>query len=188
MSSLSLTATSALDNAAFQNDGLQLQELPEVRLLSMAAGTTQMESASRTLESCCQVQWPTIGHSTKNNTIRALGLQAEQIFLMCDGHSDTQLQQLAMDLSASAYVTDQSDSWVAVAVSGAQRYATLERTCTLDLHESVFEDGAVARTAMEYLSVIILRDQDRFILLSPRSSARSFWHMLTLSAEYTSEP
>lgn len=179
MSSVTLTATPALGGSSYEQEGLQLMELPDVRLISIAANESQQAKAS---QSFCNLQWPAVGQSSQNGKVYALGLQAEQIFLMTLEHTDAQMRELFTDISTAAYLTEQSDSWVAVAVSGPQRYAALERTCPLDLKESAFVDGAVARTAMEYLSVIILRDSDRFILLSPRSSAHSFWHMLMTSA------
>lgn len=184
MSSLTLTANPVLGGASHEQNGLQLLEIPNLRLMSIAANENQLSQASQTLESHCNVHWPDVGQSSLNNDVRALGLQAEQIFLMINNQSDAEFHQLANDVSGSAYVTEQSDSWVAVAVSGSQRHAALERICPLNLHDSVFPDGAVARTSMEYLSVIIVRDADRFILLSPRSSAQSFWHMLMVTAKY----
>ena len=91
MSSLSLTSTPALGGASYEQDGLQLLELPEVRLISIAANESQQANASQTLQSCCNVKWPAVGHSTQNGNVRALGLQAEQIFLMTLEQSDAEV-------------------------------------------------------------------------------------------------
>ena len=74
-------------------------------------------------------------------------------------------------------------------MSGTGVRVALERICPLDLDDQAFPEGRVARTAMEHLSVIILRDgPDSFLLMSPRSSARSFRHAVELSVENVSEP
>jgi sarcosine oxidase subunit gamma len=58
----------------------------------------------------------------------------------------------------------------------------LERICPIDLHPQAFAVGAVARTLMDHLNVIILREGgDTFLLMSARSSARSFWHAVETS-------
>lgn len=181
MSNVKFTARSALNEATLDHNGVQLKELIDVQLLSLAVNTEQLNAASQQLQSSVGVQWPDIGRSTSNANTRCLGLQAEQVFLMTRSTSDTDLAQQVQELSKSAFVTDQSDSWVTVQVSGENRRAMLERICPIDLDESAFTDGAVSRTAMEHLSVIIFRDFDSFVLLSPRSSSNSFWHALTVS-------
>jgi len=98
--------------------------------------------------------------------------------------NDSDLSMLAQELATTAAVTDQSDSWVVLEVSGERSHDVLERICPIDLHDSQFPDGAVARTMMEHLSVIVVRSSNRFVLLSPRSSADSFRHALTQSADF----
>ena len=90
-------------------------------------------------------------------------------------------------LGPAAYVTDQSDSWAMLRIAGAGARAALERICMLDLDAAAFPEGRVARTVMEHLAAIILRDgPDSFLLMSPRSSARSFLHAVELSVENVS--
>ena len=61
--------------------------------------------------------------------------------------------------------------------------AALERFCPLDL--GAFPAGSVARTAMEHMGAVIAREDDAptFLLLSARSSARSFLHGLGTALE-----
>lgn len=80
------------------------------------------------------------------------------------------------------FLNDQSDSWMMLRMSGTRCRQALERICPLDLHPDMFELDDVARTVMEHLSVVILREsEDGFLLLSPRSSARSFVHEIEVS-------
>lgn len=84
------------------------------------------------------------------------------------------------------YLNDQSDSWVMLRVAGAGVRRALERLCPLDLHPDAFAPGAVARTVMEHLAVIVLHEaEDTFVLLSPRSSAASFLHEIETSVRWT---
>jgi len=180
---IKLEPRSALNGALFEYKGLTLRELPDVKLLSVATNSNQKSAASDALKQHCGVNWPEVGKSTVNGKTRCLGLQIDQVFVMhMDGNSNH--VQLASDLASEFPLTDQSDSWVAVEVSGNRTLDVLERICPIDLHETAFRDGAVARTTMEHLSVIIVSQGTTFLLLSPRSSADSFLHALTQSAEF----
>ena len=116
-------------------------------------------------------------------------MQPDQVFILfAPPHPDRAVETVRAALGPAAYVTDQSDSWAMLRIAGAGIRAALERICPLDLDDEVFPQGRVARTAMEHLSAIILRDgEDSFLLMSPRSSARSFLHAVELSAENVSE-
>ena len=118
--------------------------------------------------------------------LRVLGLQPDQLFLLFEPPDpDRAAETVAAALGPAAYIADQSDSWAMLRMSGAGVRTALERICPLDLEDRAFPEGRVARTAMEHLSVIVLRDgADGFLLMSPRSSARSFLHAAVLSAEH----
>ena len=80
------------------------------------------------------------------------------------------------------YLTDQTDVWSGLEVSGPLALAALERICPIDLHDDAFAIGDAARTVMEYLGVLIIRtDDEAYLLLSASSSAGSFLHMLETS-------
>lgn len=87
-------------------------------------------------------------------------------------------------LGNAAAVSEQTDAWLQVRVRGAGAYALLERLCPLDLDPGVFAVDAVARTSIEHLGVQIAKDDDTptFTLMSPSSSASSFWQALMHAA------
>jgi sarcosine oxidase subunit gamma len=94
-------------------------------------------------------------------------------------HSARQFAEL---LNGAVYISDQSDVWVALEIAGPQACKVLERVCPIDLHPDVFSVDMLARTVMEHLGVIIARtNTNKYLLLSARSSARSFLHMLEIS-------
>ena len=83
------------------------------------------------------------------------------------------------------YRVDQSDYWVLVDLAGPLSVPSLERTCRLDLDAAAFSPGTFARTPIEGVSTILLRlEIDRFLLMAPRSYARSLVHTLTTSLHY----
>ena len=97
---------------------------------------------------------------------------------------------LGKSLSKQMAMTDQSDSWVILALSGPQSRQTLARICPIDCGVSAMPIGTTARTSMEHLGAIITRRPDEgdhqpcFWLLSARSSAASFLHAITGSPPF----
>ena len=87
---------------------------------------------------------------------------------------------LNTQLGEHAIVTDQSGAWTEIQLRGDASRDVLERLCPLDLHPSVFQVGTCARTVMEHLGVQIalIDDEPTFTLLTPSSSAASFWNAL----------
>ena len=135
---------------------------------------------------------PATGSSTRGDRHRAriLGMQPDQVFVLFEPPDpDRPAETVKAALGSAAYVTDQSDGWAMLRIAGEGVRAALERICPLDLDGAAFPEGRVARTAMEHLAVIILREgADAFLLMSPRSSARSFLHAVEKSVENASEP
>lgn len=83
----------------------------------------------------------------------------------------------------TASLTEQSDAWVRLRLSGPGVRPALERLCMLDLDDAAFAQGSVARTVMEHLGVVILRPGPYlWELWSARSSARSCVHALRTAA------
>lgn len=83
----------------------------------------------------------------------------------------------APDLGAEAAVTDQSDGWVWVMLSGPDAVAVLARLCPLDLRLAAFPPGTSARTMLQHLGALIIRDApDSFRIAAFRSMARTLKH------------
>ncbi|MDC1001936.1 hypothetical protein OAS89_05620 [Alphaproteobacteria bacterium] len=97
---------------------------------------------------------------------------------------------LGKTLSKQMAMTDQSDSWVILALSGLHSRQTLARICPIDCSASAMPIGTTARTSMKHLGAIITRRPDEgdhqpcFWLLSARSSAASFLHAITGSPPF----
>ncbi len=163
------TLLSELCKTAIYSIGLALDSEPALNSINNSLGTT----------------WPNTGSSTTSadGAYRLLGLQADQVFVLMSSPSvDNGQSNKLPDLGNSAYVTDQSDSWAGLFIDGDSAVQALERICPIDLHPSTFGVGRVTRTSMEHLTVIIVREADnRFLLLSPTSSAHSFLHALETS-------
>jgi sarcosine oxidase subunit gamma len=80
-------------------------------------------------------------------------------------------------LAAAAAVTDQSDGWAALSLTGAGAAAVLARLVPVDLRPTAFPAGAAARTLLNHLPVVVMRTGAVGIdLMVFRSMAATAWH------------
>lgn len=78
-----------------------------------------------------------------------------------------------------AAVTDQSDGWTVLALSGAAAVDVLARWVPVDARLSAFPVGRALRTQLNHMNVILLRTGDyAFEIMVFRSMARTAWHEL----------
>ncbi|MCY4190911.1 MAG: hypothetical protein OXD42_06250 [Rhodospirillaceae bacterium] len=187
MADHALTAASPLAGYARTIGDVLLTEVGDYNLCSVAAPLGEDGALGKALVDSFDVPRPATGQSSisTDGATRLLGLQPDQILILFRADDpDRAADQVAAAMKTAAYVTDQSDSWVLLALEGADVCPVLERLCMLDLDDAAFPAGAVSRTVMEHLSVIILRERDnRFLLFNPRSSARSFLPAVETAAE-----
>ncbi len=75
---------------------------------------------------------------------------------------------------ATAIVTDMTDAWSIIDISGEDAVARLAEGCSVDLHDSAFPSGRYALTRLQHLPVIIHRldDTPRLRILVDRSVAQ----------------
>lgn len=185
------TARSPLDGYARTIGGVALAEETGFALVSAAVPQGGDDAFAAALAEGFGAKRPATGASARGDRLAALvlGMQPDQVFILfTPPDPDRAAGTVSAALGPAAYVADQSDSWVMLRIAGAGVRAALERICPLDLDDAAFPEGRVARTAMEHLSAIVLRDgADSFLLMSPRSSARSFLHAVEISLENLSE-
>lgn len=77
-----------------------------------------------------------------------------------------------------AAITDQSDGWVTLILSGTAARDVLARLVSLDLRGAA--SGQAARSALGHMPLILVTEgPETFRLLTFRSMARTAWHELT---------
>ncbi len=184
MPDFALTARPPLDGYSQTFGDLKLAERTDMALVSIATPLGGDDALNEALNEAFKVRVPDIGQSAVSaiDGTRFLGLQPGQIFAMFTDGAVQPVATISGKLGDAGYYTDQSDSWVVLQLSGPRAREALERICPIDLHPDTFPDGAVTRTVMDHLGTIILRTgNDTFVLLSARSSAKSFHHAVLTS-------
>lgn len=184
MDEFRLAATTPDDGAARDFDGVAIRIRANRGVVSVAAPRGGEAALADALRSAFALAVPEMGGSTvsADGKARLLGLQRDQFFLLIDDQGSEAFALVVEGLGETAYLTDQSDSWTMLAMSGAKCRTALERVCPIDLHPSTFPERSVTRTVMEHFGVIILREgPEHYQLMSATSSARSFLHVIETS-------
>jgi heterotetrameric sarcosine oxidase gamma subunit len=179
-----LTQTSPLGGFEVTRNGTSLMELCSLSLVSvspMAGGEDGFKIAIEKL-------------FNKATPAGSMTLIDEGCFLMPSAHNQWFFgnenyvsDPLSEAVSAFGKVTskrlamtDQSDAWAVLQLTGRKASEALQHLCQLDCRNHAMPVGATARTMMAHLSVIITRRPDTsegsasFWLFTPRSSALSF--------------
>jgi len=198
----SLTAQSQLGGYEMITNGASLIEVAGLSMVSIAplAGSqaafqTAMTKLFKTGTSDSPEPSATMALDRSGKQCCILMPSAQNQWFLCfddDGTNpiDAAKALLGKSLSKQMAMTDQSDSWVILALSGSQSRQTLARICPIDCSASAMHIGTTARTSMEHLGAIITRRPDEgdhqpcFWLLSARSSAASFLHAITGSPPF----
>lgn len=184
MSEYSMTPVLPLGGFNHDFGGVAINEESGCSLVSVATPLNGDKALEKALSSAYKAKRPDVGRSTlsKLDNSRFLGLQRDQLFVLFDHDGTGAVEIVATRLGDAGYYTDQSDSWVILGVSGPKSRAALERICPIDLDSHVFPEGAVARTMMEHLgTIIVCTGPHSFLLMSARSSAKSFLHAVETS-------
>lgn len=185
-----LASRSSLGGYARTIGTVEIAEVDGLALVSAAVPQGGDAAFSAALADGLGAARPAPGDSTRGDRLaaRVLGMQPDQLFILFElPDPDRATETVAAALGSAAYLTDQSDGWAMLRIAGTGVRAALERICPIDLADEAFPEGRVARTVMEHLAVIVLRDgSDSFLLMSPRSSARSFLDAVEISVETVS--
>lgn len=186
MPDFTLAPESAFAHPPESFDGIDIAAVEDRAIVSLATPLGGDDALAAALQSAYGIAPPPVGQTatSTNGDVTLLRLTQDQMFALFTTEPATDpVATVRTALADSAYLTDQSDSWAGLRLAGPAARTALERICPLDLAAASFPAGRVARTVMEYLAVIIVCEAaDTYTLLSPRSSADGFLHMIETSA------
>ena len=185
MPDFTLTAKPPLDGIRIDLDGVSVKEISDRQLVSISIPRNGEAPLNQAVMNAYRLELPVVGTSTVTpaTDVRLMGIQRDQLFLLCEHTGDNPVAAVSEVLGNAGYYTDQSDSWAVLELSGPQSRRVLERICPVDLAPDQFAVNAVTRTVMEHLGVIVLRTgADTFMLFSATSSALSFLGAIETSA------
>ena len=182
-----LTPTPTLGGYDQSFGDLRLRDCTELEMVSLAIPLDGLQAAEKAVKSAYTLDMPEPGQSSASKTHRLIRISPDQAMLVFEHAGADAAQKVNEALKGAVYTTLQTDAWVALSLSGATARAALERLCPLDLHDCAFPIDSAARTVMEHMGAMIVRDgTDSFTLMSASSSAGSFLHAIETSIAYTS--
>ena len=193
-----LTASSPLDGHCIIVDGASLFEVSQWSIVSVSPFVGNEAEFNTAINKLFNSAYPSATKAFeltgKNAVILLPSSHGQWFFCFDDEVRDpvaTARDLLGRVTSNRVAMTDQSDAWVILALTGPLICQTLERICPIDCSLPAMPIGNTARTMIEHIGTIILRrpDDDNgdpcFWLMSARSSAASFLRAITASPPFT---
>lgn len=152
---------------------IEMSEVVLDRIYAVAPYRGQTKAASAALKEQIGLGLSAQGRALSNRRARVLWA----------GHR-TWLVTADVALEGLAAVTDQSDAWAILRVSGPQVEDVLVRLVPLDLRAAHFKGGHTARTMLGHMTVSITRvGGDAFEVMAMRSMAGRLVHELERAAQ-----
>jgi len=117
----------------------------------------------------------------------AIGLAPDSWLLTCEGSPYSLAPSLESSLGPAASITDQTDAYVVLTLTGAKLREILAKLTPIDLHPRSFQPGDAAQTLAAHISIILWRLDDVdglavFELAVPRSYFASLRESLYAAA------
>ncbi|MFP4044685.1 MAG: sarcosine oxidase subunit gamma [Rhodosalinus sp.] len=133
----------------FRAGDVRLTEVDAGRITSLMPGPEQAAALDAALRDAHGLGWPDPGRAALGEDAAVVWTGMDQAMLMGPAPDAT--------LSAHAALTDQSDAWAVVELSGEAGPAVLARLVPVDLRPQAFPVGAVARTLLGHMHAGVLR-------------------------------
>ena len=181
-----LKIKSPLSNYKSEINSIKISAIEKIEFYSLAIPINEEKKAGIAISKTfnCQIPAPGGCSVSPEHKVKILRLSLDQIFLYFSFQDSIKIEAGLKALEKSFYITEQSDAWSGIKVSGQNVISCLERICPIDLSIDAFGINCFARTAMEHLNTIIIRTKkNEFELFSASSSAKSFLHAIKTSAQ-----
>ena len=163
-----LIAKPALGMASLACAGCTLAELPHTRITSVAPFPGQGAAVDGSL-AALGLTFPAPNTFTHQGAARLIWTGRDQAFLTGPAPPD--------GLARHAALTDQSDGWCRLHLSGDAAADALMRLVPLDLRPQACPPGHSLRSGLNHMNLILVREADHaFTLMVFRSMARTAWH------------
>jgi sarcosine oxidase subunit gamma len=148
---------------------LKLVEVELGPLTSIAPFKGRLEAASTALRSAHGLAFPAANRVTTSAGTRAIWF-GRDMALLAGAAPDP-------GLASVAALTDQSDAWVAVSLSGEGAEEVLARLVPVDLRAAHFHEGHTVRSLLGHMNASVTRTgAESFLILVFRSMAGTLVH------------
>ena len=182
MADIRLTAAPLSGGGDIDIAGNRIIARDDLALVSVATPLQGDAALKKVLTAEFGLKMPSATLSSMAKGVRAVSMAPDAMLLIFAHPTPDAEMHVRTKLGGAGYTTDQTDSMLAIEVSGPDTMAAMERICPLDLHPDSFGRNASGRTVMEHMAATIIALGDaHFQLLTASSSAKSFLHALETS-------
>ena len=181
-----LKSSLTLNNYKVEINSIRISALPKKEIYSLAIKLGKDKKASNLIENIynCPIPKPGKSEVAYKHSLKVLRLSTDQLFIIFDSQHLHEIESNFRKLAEAFYITEQTDAWSGVKVSGKRIIECLERICPINLSIETFKVHSFARTIMEHLNTIIIRNKrNEFELFTNSSSENSFLHAIETSAK-----
>jgi len=181
-----LKAVNPLKGYKSEINGVKISEIVNIEIFSLSFKKMQENKVASILKKILKCKLPPPGQSVNiaSKNVRILRLATDQMFVLFNRRELHSMNKNFQHLSEFFYLTEQTDAWSGLRLSGLPTYACLERICPINLSPKHFLVHSFARTTMEHLNIIITKTKsNEFELYSGSSFAQSFLHTIETSAK-----
>ncbi len=155
------------------------------------AGMYALTGGRATLNQLCRAQFgldlPATPRRATSPHMAAIGLAPDSWLLTCESSPYSLGTSLKSSLGSIASITDQTDAYVVLTLTGPKVRETLAKLIPIDLHPRSFQPGDAVQTLAHHIGIILWRLEDIdslavFELAVPRSYFSSLRESLYRSA------
>jgi heterotetrameric sarcosine oxidase gamma subunit len=163
-----LIAKSALDGQSLTLGAVTLNEVTVGPITSIAVFPGGAKATAKGLKTL-GLSIPLPNRFAEKNGARIVWTGRDQAFLV----------GVPPPVLEGAALTDQSDGWAVLGITGTGAVEALARLVPVDLRLAAFAVGRAVRTQVNHMNAVILRTGDyAFEIMVFRSMARTVWHEL----------
>ncbi|NOX74712.1 MAG: sarcosine oxidase subunit gamma [Alphaproteobacteria bacterium] len=149
-----------------------LTEATPANITSISVHKGREKPLAEALKKAHDLTLPAIGRTSSKAGLSLIWSGRGQHMLLGD-------KQAARALARTSSLTDQTDGWAVMRLTGANAPDILARLCPLDLRAANFKRGHTARTEVAHMMTVVTRLNDGFEIMVMRSFAATMVHHLT---------
>ena len=171
MHDYSLRKVNVLEDYDSEINGVKISEIKNKEIYALAIKEKNEKKATMSLQKHFGAQMPSVGKGSVSQkyNVKILRLSVDQLFLFFENKSLTEVQNIFKNLYDSFFITEQTDAWCGLKVSGRNIEECLIRVSPIDISLKNFPVNAFAKTMMEHLGTIMIRSHKRSARFSSRS-------------------
>lgn len=159
---------------------------PKIQIVSVAALNGCIPAIAEALDASYGLQLPRCPGRLAVESLAILGT-GPRSWLCTRDNGKSLADELGKVLASTAAVTDQSDAYAILQLSGPKVLSLLEKGISIDLGGPAFPPGHSASTSCSHIGVVLWRLDDAdgapvFEIALFRSFALSFWRWLNVSS------